>query len=260
MTISEDRLLAYVDGLLSSEDAARLEQELASDAEARMTVEALRASALPYRDAVETLIAVPDLSGIAAKISADGGRRRATVLKFARIAAVVCLFFGAGVLAGHYALPPSSQPEKTQWARWVDDIAAYQALYTRETLSLPTPDHKRFEVQMARVSKALGQKIVAPDFDDLKDAHLKADYKYARMYAIDGLPLAQIAYLPEKGAPFSICMMKTDVADHEPRYMQARGLNVATWRYKGIAYVFVGDVQRAEMDRYIAETRKQQKI
>ena len=254
MTISEDRLLAYVDGLLSSEDSARLEQELASDAEARMTVEALRASALPYRDAVETLIAVPDLSGIAAKISADGGRRRATVLKFARIAAAVCLFFGAGVLAGHYALPPS-QPEKTQWARWVDDIAAYQALYTRETLSLPTPDDKRFEVQMARVSKALGQKIVAPEFQELK-----ADYKYARMYAIDGLPLAQIAYLPEKGAPFSICMMKTDVTDHEPRYMQARGLNVATWRYKGIAYIFIGDVQRAEMDRYIAETRKQQKI
>lgn len=254
MTISEDRLLAYVDGLLSPEDAARLEQELAADAEARMTVEALRASALPYRDAVETLVAVPDLSAIAAKIAADGGRRRATVLKFARIAAVVCLFFGAGVLAGHYALPPT-QPEKTQWARWVEDIAAYQALYTRETLSLPTPDDKRFEVQMARVSKALGQKIVAPEFHELK-----ADYKYARMYAIDGLPLAQVAYLPEKGAPFSIYMMKTDVPDHEPRYMRARGMNVATWRYKGIAYVFVGDVERTEMDRYIAETRKQQKI
>jgi anti-sigma factor RsiW len=254
MTISEDRLLAYVDGLLSSEEAARLEQELASDAEARMTVEALRATALPFRDAVKTLIDVPDLTAIAARIDADGGRRRATVLRFARIAALVCLFFGAGVLAGHYALPPA-QPEKTQWARWVEDIAAYQALYTRETLSLPTPDDKRFGVQMARVSKALGQKIVAPEFHELK-----ADYKYARIYAIDGLPLAQIAYLPDRGAPFSICMMKTDVADHEPRYMKARGMNVATWRYKGIAYVFVGDVERAEMDRYIAETRKQQKI
>ncbi len=254
MTISEDRLLAYVDGLLSPEEAAALELELAGDAEARMLVEALRASALPYRDAVETLIDVPDLSGLAARISADRTRRRARILGFARIAATICLVFAAGLLAGRYALPPE-QPQKNQWVRWVEDIAAYQALYTRETLSLPTPDDKRFGVQMARVSKALGQKIVAPEFDTPK-----ADVKYARMYAIDGLPLAQIAYLPEKGEPFSICMMKTDVADHEPRYMKARGLNVATWRHKGIAYVFVGAVDRAEMDRYIAESRKQQGI
>lgn len=252
MTIPEDRLLAYADGLLAPDEAAQVERELADDAEARTVVEALRASAFPYREAVETLIPVPDLSDLEASLHARAPRAPGRIVPFARIAAMIAVVFAAGILAGRYALPPV-QPEKTQWARWVDDIAAYQALYTRETLSLGNPDAARRERQMARLSKALGTKIAAPEL-----VSPKADFKYARMYAIDGQPLAQIAYLPEHGLPFSLCMMKTEIADHEPRFMKARGLNLATWRYHGVAYVLVGAVDRKEMERYIRTIRSQQ--
>ena len=129
---------------------------------------------------------VPDLSAIAASLAAAPPRASSGVRRFARIAAAVVLVFAAGLLAGHYALPPV-QPEKTQWARWVDDIAAYQALYTRETLSLGNPDAVRRERQMARVSKALGARIEVPEL-----VSPKGDFKYARMYAIDGQPLAHM--------------------------------------------------------------------
>ena len=135
----------------------------------------------------------------------------------------------------------------------MDDIAAYQALYTRETLSLGNPDAVRRERQMARVSKALGARIEVPEL-----VSPRADFKYARMYAIDGQPLAQIAYLPERGEPFSLCMMKTPVADHEPRFSTARGMSLATWRHHGIAYVLVGAVGRKDMDSYIRTFRSRQ--
>ncbi|MEX2453696.1 MAG: hypothetical protein WD470_03275 [Rhodospirillaceae bacterium] len=252
MTISEDRLLAYVDGLLSAEEAAAIERELAQDPDARTVVEALRASALPYRQAVEDLIPVPDLSDLERIVRRRPVRPTGRLVRLAGIAAAIVLVFGAGLIAGHYALPPVP-PEKTQWARWVEDIAAYQALYTRETLSMSAPDDQRRDAQMARVSAALGKKIDVPVLSDPG-----AEFKYARMYAIDGEPLAQIAYLPAAGEPFSLCLMKTTVADHEPRHSNERGMNVATWRSGGIAYVLVGAVARPDMERYIQAFRRQQ--
>ena len=250
MTISEDRLLAYVDGLLSEEEVREIERELAVDADARTVVEALRASALPYREAVNDLIPVPDLSKLETEIRRAHTRPTARIYRFAPIAAALLLFFGAGLLAGHYVLPPQ-QEEKTQWARWVDDIAAYQALYTRATLSMPTPPPERRDAQLARISDALGQKIEVPDLSGQN-----ADFKYARMYAIDGEPLAQIAYLPAEGEPFSLCMMKTAVGDHAPRYSTARGLQLATWRSQGVAYVLIGAMDKPKLDRYVEAFRK----
>ena len=251
MTIAEDRLLAYVDGHLSAEDAAEIETLLVADAEAAALVAALRASALPYREAAETLISVPDLSALEARITAGPARSAPVSRRWLSAAAAIAVVFAAGLLAGQHVFPPN-QPEKTQWAKWLEEIAIYQALYTRETLSLPNPPPDRLKRQMDRVSRALGQPIAAPDYRDVK-----AHFKYARMYGIDGQPLAQIAYLPEKGRPFSLCMMKTDVPDHPPRYASMRGMQLATWRHKGIAWVFVGDVSKTDLDRYVEIARAQ---
>ena len=50
---------------------------------------------------------------------------------------------------------------------------------------------------------------------------------------------------------FSLCLMNTDKPDHAPKFSTAHGLNVASWRSKGIAYVYVGKTPRDVMDRYI---------
>lgn len=263
MTIAENRLLAYVDGLLSREEAAEIERALEGDAAARELVAALRASALPYRDAVDALLPVPDLSGLEAMIHAPPATKPRAAPRRMAIAAALVVVFAAGLVAGPYLLPPQplqqaglhvpgQTPGQVQWARWLDDIAAYQALYIRDTLNPINPPPERQAAQMARVSQALGQPIKAPDL-----TAEKADFKYARMYGIDGEPLAQIAYLPAEGAPFSLCMMKTDIPDHEPRYTVKRGMQMATWRHKGIAWVFVGGVGKADMDRYVASARAQ---
>lgn len=251
MTIAEDRLLAYVDGHLSPEEAAQIERALASDAEARALVDALRASALPFADAVETLIPVPDLSDIKDRVASPPVAQRSARPAWLSIAAALAIFFAAGLLAGQHVFPPAPQ-EPTKWARWMDDIASYQALYTRDTLNKNNTPEKRRQGQMARVSRALGQEIAAPDFTGQK-----AHYRYAKLFAIDDAPLVQIAYLPETGAPFSLCMTKTDAADHEPRYSTRRGMQMATWRHNGVAWIFVGGVSRADMESYVSTARAQ---
>lgn len=250
MTIAEDRLLAYVDGLLSPEEAAALEAELRTDREAAAQVDALRASDLPYREAAESLISVPDLSEIEAFLAfpPEPARSGGSAIRWVGAVAAAVLLFVAGIYSGQNFF----QPEKSQWAEWLEEIASYQALYTRETLSLGTPPADRVRRQMARVSRALGQEIKAPDYGSVA-----AEFKYARMYGIEGQPLAQIAYLPKEGKPFSLCMMKTDIADHPPRYAEAYGMKLATWRHKGIAWVFVGGVSETERDRYIEIARRQ---
>lgn len=252
MTISDERLLSYVDGLLSPEDAADVERLLADDAEARETVEALRLSDLPYREAAESLIDVPDLSQIESTIRSHTAQPRPRLFaRYAPLAASIAVFFVVGLLAGQHVFPPAT-PKPTQWAIWVDRIASYQALYTRDTLPMGNPPASRKNGQMLRVSKFLDTTIIAPDL-----ANLQADYKYAKIFAIGGQPLAQIAYLPKSGEPFSLCMMKTDKPDHGPKFSTAHGLNVASWRAKGIAYVYVGKTPRDMMDRYIAAMQAQ---
>ncbi|MGB0629532.1 MAG: anti-sigma factor family protein [Alphaproteobacteria bacterium] len=252
MSIPEDKLLAYADGLLPQDEAVALERELESDSNARELLDALKASDLPYREAAETLIDVPDLSGIQSVIDTYMPEPRAPFLvRYRAIAASIAVFFVVGLLAGRHVFPPEP-PKPTQWAVWVDRIASYQALYSRATLSMRNPPPERLNSQMARVSKAIGVPLSAPDL-----TALDADFKYARMYDLEGAPLAQIAYLPKQGEPFSLCLMKTDKPDHAPKYSTAHGLNVATWRRGGIAYVYVGKTPKETMDRYIAAMQTQ---
>lgn len=252
MTISDEQLLAYADGLLSPAEIAEIDALLVDDAEARETLAALRKSDLPYREAAETLIDVPDLSRLAAHIQSHQPAARPSLMsRYAPLAASIAVFFVVGLLAGQHVFPPAAQ-KPTQWAVWVDRIASYQALYTRDTLAIGNPPASRQAAQMQRVSGLLGAPVTAPDL-----AGLDADYKYAKVFAIDGKPLAQIAYLPKSGEPFSLCLMKTDKPDHDPKFSTAHGLNVASWRAKGIAYVYVGKTPRDIMDRHIAAMRTQ---
>ncbi|MFT5485409.1 MAG: anti-sigma factor RsiW [Paracoccaceae bacterium] len=252
MTISDDKLLAYADGLLSPAEIADIDKLLVDDGDAREILASLKQSDLPYREAAETLIDVPNLSHITAQIQSYQPAPRPSVLRrFTPLAASIAVFFVVGLLAGQHVFPPAT-PKPTQWAVWVDRIASYQALYTRDTLPMGNPPAARKSGQMLRVSKFLGAPIIAPDL-----AKLDADYKYAKIFAIGGQPLAQIAYLPKSGVPFSLCLMKTDKPDHGPKFSTAHGLNVASWRAKGIAYVYVGKTPRDVMDRYIDAMRTQ---
>ena len=250
MTLSDEKLLAYADGLLSPAEIADMDRLLADDPDARETIAALKQSALPYREAAEALIDVPDLSHIADRIqSYQPAASPSRLSRFAPLAASIAVFFVVGLLAGQHIFPPSA-PKPTQWAVWVDRIASYQALYTRASVSPTNPPDSRKVGQMLRVSKLLGTTIKAPDL-----APVDADYKYAKVFAIDGRPLAQIAYLPKSGEPFLLCLMKTDKPDHDPKFSTAHGVNVASWRKGGIAYVYVGKTPRDMMDRYIGAIR-----
>ena len=252
MSIPEEKLLAYADGRLTADEASAVERGLDGDLEARALLDALRASDLPYREAAETLIEVPNLSNIRTFVDSYAPAAKPPFLvRYRAVAASIAVFFVVGLLAGQHVFPPAP-PRPTQWAVWVDRIASYQALYSRATLSLPNPPAEWIVRQMARVSRAIGADVAAPDL-----TALDADFKYARMYDLDGAALAQIAYLPKQGEPFSLCLMKTDKPDHAPKYSTAHGLNVATWRRGGIAYVYVGKTPRETMDRYITAMQEQ---
>lgn len=252
MTIPEDRLLAYVDGLLSPEEVADIERRLAEDSDARELVATLRIANLPYREAAETLIDVPDLAHIRRTIqSHEQTRRPAFLMRYAPIAASIAIFFVVGLLAGQHIFPPT-QPEPTKWAVWVDRIANYQALYSRATLAMRNPPAERRVRQMQRVSEAIGATVIAPDLSPLA-----ADFKYARLYKIDGQALAQIAYLPKTGEPFSLCLMKTDKPDSAPKYLTAHGQNVVAWRKNGVEYFYVGETPQKILDGYISAIQAQ---
>ena len=164
MTISEDRLLAYVDGLLSEEEVREIERELAVDADARTVVEALRASALPYREAVNDLIPVPDLSKLETEIRRAHTRPTARIYRFAPIAAALLLFFGAGLLAGHYVLPP---PQEALEAKYKEELEAVFGVVFNGLFTITNMPIKRFADQLYKQGKlAEYMQLLVDNFND----------------------------------------------------------------------------------------------
>lgn len=258
--VTEERILAFADGRLSETEAAEVERDIAADPEAAALYDTLKSSDLPLRDAVEAHSPVPDLSGLTASIRAAGTQQRAKKStrmwhqSVGAMAATVAIFLAAGVLIGHYALPPASETASAEaplskWDNWIDRIANYQALYTRETLAATRPPAAP-ELAAARqvIDRTIGAAVPVPDLGDAG-----AELRLARVLSLGKAKVAQIEYLPaDGGAPFALCIMKFERAKKDLTISERRGLQVAAWSEGDLSFILVGEMT-PERARALAE-------
>uniref|UniRef100_UPI000A741588 anti-sigma factor family protein n=1 Tax=Paraburkholderia kirstenboschensis TaxID=1245436 RepID=UPI000A741588 len=162
MKLDDSQLIAYADGELSASQAESVERALAESADLRDSVELLRASRLPYREAfaAQKLPPLPDelrlrIEAMAAdaqnKPAAESTRRSHSRMwpsmwpRMWLAAAFVAGAFCAGLVqqlggwpgtSGNHAATVAS----TGVPSWMGVAADYQQLYTRDTVANLTPD------------------------------------------------------------------------------------------------------------------------
>jgi anti-sigma factor RsiW len=276
-------LMAYVDGELPPHQREEVERELRTSPDVAERVALLHASRLPYRDAFATQKLPPVPPSLSAKIEeiaraaraktaesvaspdvsvndpvvppAPGSPSSSPIRSRLRVAPA---WLGVAFLAGAFAcglvlrLGPGMDPASkggaslasvgTGVSPWVMAAASYQQLYSRETLAYVDPDTNLSIKTVKEIREDDGLALRIPD---LSAAGLT--FKRVQRLRFNNKPLVQIVYLPEKGAPVALCVMKEVKPDAAVADQRVASMTVVTWRQAELSYALIGQPEGVDL-------------
>ena len=276
-------LMAYVDGELPPHQREEVERELRTSPDAAERVALLQASRLPYRDAFAAQKLPPVPPSLSAKIEemaraakaktaqpvaspdisvndpvvprAPGTASSSPIRSRLRVAPA---WLGVAFLAGAFAcglvlrLGPGMGPASNTGASlasvgtgvspWVMAAASYQQLYSRDTLAYVDPDANLSIKTVKEIREDDGLALRIPD---LSAAGLT--FKRVQRLRFNNKPLVQIVYLPEKGAPVALCVMKEVKPDAAVEDKRVASMTVVTWRQAELGYALIGQPEGVDL-------------
>ena len=269
-------LMAYVDGELAPGESLEVEEYIRASSEAAELVALLQASRLDYKQAfaAQKLPPVPDsltqkIEALArahsAKSAAPGAndpsapapavspvrsrlRTVPTWLAAACVAGAFCggLFLRPGtfpLLSPGIPSSASATMASAGLSPWVTAAIGYQQLYTRDTLAYTdeNPAATSKIVDDIRRDDKLALRI-----PDLSSAGLT--FKSVRRLNFNNKPLVQIVYLPEKGPPIALCVMKGMKSDQAVAAQVVDTMHVVTWRQAELSYALIGKTEGVDLN------------
>ena len=257
MTLTDEMLLRYVDGTLSSAEARVVEEQMEGDDLAAERMRFLRVGGVALASAREHDLAGAPVAKALALVTGYRGLRTLPTRRPApagalagewarpwRTAAGIALFAGGLALGMTFAPRPEAPMVQATAGGWVDKVVEYQSLYTRATVepvhvypgSLP-------EIE-ARLAAALGAPLRVPDL-----AEAALEFRQGRELEYKGKTIIQLVYLPlNSGRPVSLCAIKKAIADMDPRYLSQQGMGIIQWAKGGVEFLLVGEQPQAELE------------
>ncbi|MDN7180953.1 zf-HC2 domain-containing protein [Caballeronia sp. SEWSISQ10-4 2] len=272
-------LMAYVDGELPPDECLEVEEHIRASTEAAELVALLRASRLDYKQAFATqkLPPVPDsltrkIEAMARahsnKSAAQGAndssvptpsvaitaapvrsrlRSMPTWLAAACVAGAFCggLFLRLGPLlnTGAPGSGSAAMANAGNLSPWVAAAVGYQKLYTRDTLAYVEDNPEASSKTVADIHRDDGLALRIPD---LRSASLT--FKSVQRLVFNHKPLVQIVYLPEKGPPIALCVMKDVKPDQAVAAQVVDTMHVVTWRQAELSYALIGKTEGVDLD------------
>ncbi len=259
MTIDEGTLRAYVDSELSTGERQRVDAALAHSAELRSQLEAMKASCLPYQAAFDVqampempealrkqLMAMSAIASVPAQPLQQsiqvGQLPRRRWMNFAGGGLALAASFAAGMAVKPAWFSSAESKPVDDVADWAKAVASYQAMYVRDTVERVS-DTEANAKRVITEFQSYGQTVLqVPDLS-------KAGFQFKRIQrlAFKDQPLIQMAYLPEKGMPAALCVMKAkDNLNIDATVRRLENLSIVTWTRGELSYVFATDVAMAD--------------
>jgi len=266
MSVEVEEIRAWVDGELGELRAGEVASAVSSGDKLQRTADALRASALPYREAYEqaSVPEVPEslrheinaLRDPATQYTSKSVARKSSSnpVKMFGIAASVMLAALVGFLAGNN-ITSNASPDTTVSVdilhpdNFAQTVAAYQTFYVRDTLKGIGSVNP--EVVAERLVDQTGMQVVIPELEGY-------EFKRAQRLSFNDDILLQLVYLGGDGVPLALCYMVGrgdggSTTTHKNHY----GLNTAEWSGNGHRFVIVSDAPESTMGE-LSESTKQQ--
>jgi anti-sigma factor RsiW len=126
---------------------------------------------------------------------------------------------------------------------WVAAAASYQQLYSRDTLANIEADPVLVAKTTAQIHDDDGLAVRIPD---LRAYGLT--FKRVQRLRFNDKPLVQIVYLPERGAPVALCVMKEPKPDSGTTTQQVASMTVVTWRQSELGYALIGQPHDVDLN------------
>jgi anti-sigma factor RsiW len=258
--LSDELLVAYVDGQLAGKQLSAIELVLAQDDVIARRVAALKKAHRKLEAAFDAMLAGEEETAISHPLPPSPGLLIPwdTVVKAGLaaggIALAACLFIaGYGwPLGGSERLASGAGGEYVGSLPqdWREEVLRAQALLGRASLEIGLDSQGDRDFIALRLGRAVGAAFAPPDLGD-------KGYRFARAQILrfGDEPLAQLLYLGASGAPLALYVKKGggDAAPETKRYGALEGM---AWSQGGVAYLLAGEGGKAPLVELAQAIRK----
>lgn len=236
VTVTEEELMAYVDGALDADARARVETWLAEHPDDATKVAAYGAQNAALHEMFDAIIDEP----VPARLTERPGRPTAQPM-WQRIAAAILLLAVGGaagwVLRDQAVTPVVGQLEIAQNA-----ISAH-SIYVKERRHAVEVEAEQEKHLVKWLSKRLGQSIKTPDL-------LPMGYQLVggRLLPDDGKPAAQFMYENEAKIRLTVYVRRNiESAESAFQFVSDKGVSAFYWIDTDFAYALVGQMNRDDL-------------
>jgi anti-sigma factor RsiW len=262
--LSDELLVAYVDGQLERKQSRAVEKVLEQDDVIARRVHALKNAHSRLEAAFEAILA-----GEEAIVAPPPGTQGAGFFITWASAAKIGLA-GAGLVAAFalalagYGWPivlPNLAGDRSgaadvEWtgslpSAWQDDVVRAQALLSRESLSVSPEGQANQDLIGFQLAQSVGPGLKVPD---LKPEGFR--FMRGQLLRAGDEPVAQLLYLGDSGAPLALYATKGEGAA-EPAFTAHGAIGGVGWSDEGITYLLAGELDAARLMQ-LADTIKKQ--
>jgi anti-sigma factor RsiW len=254
--LSDELLVAYVDGQLARKQATAVDKVLQQDdviarrvvalKDAHRRLEAAFAAILAGEEADAGAVPAPQARGIFIPWTAlvQAGLAMAGI-----VVAVVLLLAGFG---WPLALPGFSRPTPLAGdpefigslpSSWQEEAVKAQALIGRATLEVSFESQGNRELVAFQLAQAVGPNLILPDLETQGFRFMRA-----QLLRFDDDPLAQLLYLGASGAPIALYIKKGE-GSPEPLYKRYGAIGSVAWSQGGMSYLLAGEQDESALLR-----------
>jgi anti-sigma factor RsiW len=242
--LSDELLVAYVDGQLAHKQSSAIERVLAHDDVIARRVAALKKAHRRLEAAFDAVLAGEEEAAVSHPVPPSPGLLIPwhTLIKAGLGAAGIVL--AVGLFIAGYGWPNSSPDRMVSGADgdyvgsvqdWREEVLRAQALLGRASLEIGLDSQGDRDFIALRLGRAIGASLALP--------HLEAKgYRFVRAQILRSgdEPLAQLLYLGPSGAPLALYVKKGE-ADAAPEAKRYGALEGVAWSQGGVAYLLAGE-------------------
>lgn len=235
-------LAAYADGELTPEAADDVERILAIDPAARRIVELHRGTTSLLRAALaEPAFATDAATTPSVPRGTWAGRHGWAV---AASLAIGIVGFGGGTLWSSLEAPPL--------AHFLDEVAEYHAVFSRETTHLVEVPATEINELQAWLGERIGRKLAVPD---LSVSGLR--FAGGRMLVIDSAPVAELVYTRADGPPIALCIGGRQSKPAPIQHDRRGTMHLAYWTEGAHTFAVVGQADASRLLDYARQVKDQ---
>jgi anti-sigma factor RsiW len=276
--LSDELLVAYVDGQLARDQTRAVDKVLEQDEVIARRVDALKEAHKKLESAFETILAGEISEAMAAVRIAPlpKSKPRSNGLTKVGLAtagvglALAALVAGYGwplvipdlVTLGHRPPQPQPQiavapaPQSQQVAvappTWQEAATRAHALLSRESVEVGLESQGDQDLAAFQVAQAIGPAVKLPN---LEAQGLK--FMRAQLLRFGDKKLAQMLYLGARKDPLALYAMRGGGGDSKPVFKREGAIGAVSWRDDGIAYLLAGEEDEATLDRLAEKIRNE---